>query len=143
MRFFTVLHRALYRWSGGKVGGRMAGLPLLLLMTRGRRTGKERTVVLGYLQEGDALLVVGSHGGLPEHPAWYLNLQANPDVEVQVGKEQRSLRARTATPEESERLWPRVLATAPGYQKYRDKTSREIPLVLLEPSGHEDARSTR
>jgi deazaflavin-dependent oxidoreductase (nitroreductase family) len=134
MRFFTVVNRVLYRLSGGKLGARAAGMPLLLLTTRGRKTGKERTVVLGYLEDGDALVVVGSHGGLPEHAAWYLNLQANPEVEVQIGKDKRRLRARRATPEEAERLWPVVLAASPGYGKYREKTSREIPLVLLEPS---------
>ena len=133
MRCLTVVNRIVYRLSGGRVASRVARMPLLLLTTRGRRTGKERTVVLGYLEDGEALVVIGSHAGLPEHPAWYLNLRANPSVGVQIGREQQTRDARRATVEESERLWPRVLAASPAYAKYRAKTSREIPLVLLEP----------
>jgi deazaflavin-dependent oxidoreductase (nitroreductase family) len=124
----------VYRLTKGRVGGRLMDMPVLLLTTTGRRSGQERTVPLTYFEDGDALLVVGSKGGSPRHPDWYLNLGADPEVEVQVGGEHRLLRARTATAEEAERLWPMVLARAPVYGKYRTKTSREIPLVLLEPS---------
>jgi F420H(2)-dependent quinone reductase len=125
------LHGALYRLSGGRIGARVAGLPVLLLTTTGRSTGRPRTVPLGYYDDGDALVVVGSKGGAPRHPAWYLNLEANPEVEVQIGREHRRLRARRASPEEAERLWPAILARAPGYARYRARTRREIPLVLL------------
>lgn len=132
LRLVSLLHRSLYRLTGGRVGGKVAGLPVLLLATTGRKTGTQRTVPLGYFEDGDAYVVVGSKGGAPQHPAWYLNLEAHPEVGVQVGSEQRQMRARRASPEEAERLWPRILALAPGYAKYRAKTSREIPLVLLE-----------
>jgi F420H(2)-dependent quinone reductase len=107
-------------------------MPVLLLTTTGRRSGQQRTVPLTYFEDGDALLVVGSKGGSPRHPDWYLNLIADPDADIQVGGERRPVRGRAATAEEAERLWPMVLERAPVYGKYRAKTSREIPLVLLE-----------
>lgn len=138
MRFVFLIartvHGGLYRLSGGRIGAHVAGLPVLLLTTTGRKTGRPRTVPLSYLAWGEALVVIGSKGGAPRHPNWYLNLEAEPAVEVQIGREHRRLRARRATDEEAGRLWPEVLATAPGYGKYRAKTSREIPLVLLEDS---------
>jgi F420H(2)-dependent quinone reductase len=110
-------------------------MPVLLLTTKGRKSGKERTVPLGYLDAGDRYVVIGSKGGVaPEHPAWYLNLRADADVGVQIGSERRRMRARRASAEEEERLWPRVLAQGRGYEKYRQKTTREIPLVYLEPA---------
>jgi F420H(2)-dependent quinone reductase len=128
----TTLHRSLYRLTGGRVGARAAGLPVLLLTTTGRKTGTQRTVPLCYLEDADAYVLVGSKGGAPQHPAWYLNLEAHPEVGVQIGAEQRRMEARRASPEEAERLWPTILDRAPGYAKYRAKTRREIPLVLLE-----------
>jgi F420H(2)-dependent quinone reductase len=128
----TTLHRSLYRLTGGRVGGKAGGMSVLLLTTTGRKTGAQRTVPLSYFEEGEAYVVVGSKGGAPNHPAWYLNLEAHPDVEVQVGTERRRLRARRANAEEAERLWPHILERAPLYGKYRAKTRREIPLVLLE-----------
>ena len=126
------LHGGLYRLTGGRIGAHTAGLPVLLLTTTGRKSGKRRTVPLSFLADGDAYVVVGSKGGAPRHPAWFLNLEADPDVDVQIGRERLKLRAHRATAEEAERLWPTILAKAPGYGKYRAKTSREIPLVLLE-----------
>jgi F420H(2)-dependent quinone reductase len=123
----------VYRLTKGRLGGRLLGMPVLLLTTTGRRSGERRTVPLTYFEDGDALLVVGSKGGSPRHPAWYLNLVADPGAEIQVGGERRHVRARAATAAEAERLWPMVLARAPVYGKYRAKTTREIPLVLLEP----------
>jgi deazaflavin-dependent oxidoreductase (nitroreductase family) len=128
----TTLHRSIYRLTGGRVGGKAAGMSVLLLTTTGRKTGTKRTVPLSYFEDGDAYVLVGSKGGAPKHPAWYLNLEAHPEVEVQVGSEQRRMRARRASPEQAERLWPQILERAPLYGKYRAKTRREIPLVLLE-----------
>ena len=126
------VHGGLYRLSGGRIGSHVAGLPVLLLTTTGRQSGKRRTVPLGYYDDdGHALVVVGSKGGAPQHPAWYVNLLADPEVEVQVGREHTPMRARRASTDEAERLWPLILARAPGYAKYRAKTTREIPLVLL------------
>ena len=114
-----------------RIGGRLEGMPVLLLTTTGRRSGRRRTVPLTYFEDGDALVVVGSKGGSPRHPDWYLNLLADPAVEAQVGSEHRRLRARRATEDEAARIWPVVVARWPGYARYRAKTSREIPLVLL------------
>jgi deazaflavin-dependent oxidoreductase (nitroreductase family) len=127
----SFLNRALYRASGGRIGGTMRGAPILLLTATGRSSGKPRTVPLLYLKDGDELVVVASYGGRPEHPAWYRNVEANPDVEVEIGRERQRLRARTATPEERARLWPQVVDMYPSYETYQSKTTREIPLVVL------------
>jgi len=128
----TALHRALYRLTGGRVASTVKGVPVLLLTTTGRKSGEQRTVPLAYFADGDAYIVIGSKGGSPTHPAWYLNVEAHPEVEVEIGSERRRLRARRASPEEADRLWPPILERAPLYSKYRAKTRREIPLVLLE-----------
>lgn len=125
------VHGGLYRLSGGRIGAQVAGLPVLLLTTTGRRTGKQRTVPLSYFDDGGVPVLIGSKGGAPRHPAWYLNLESNPEVDVQIGREHSRLQARRASPEESARLWPLILERAPGYARYRAKTTREIPLVLL------------
>jgi deazaflavin-dependent oxidoreductase (nitroreductase family) len=134
-RLFAALHRRAYRATGGRLGGRILGAPVLLLTTTGRRSGRRRTTPLLYLEDRTALVVVASNGGAPTHPAWYLNLEADPDVEVQVGHEHRALRARTADAVERARLWPRAVALYGPYEEYQEKTEREIPVVLLEARG--------
>ena len=132
VKVVTAFARLLYRASGGKLGG-IPGTPVLLLTTKGRRTGKPRTTPLLYLTEGESLVVVASFGGSDVHPAWFLNLEADPDAEVQIGRSaRRQMRARRATAEERAGLWPRLTELYPGYAKYKRKTSREIPLVILE-----------
>lgn len=108
------------------------GVWTLLLTTRGRRSGKLRRTALIYGRDDDAYLVVASQGGAPEHPAWYLNLLAEPAVQVQVGAERFTARARTATPEEKPRMWRAMTAIWPPYDEYQTKTDREIPVVVLE-----------
>ncbi|WP_200211254.1 nitroreductase family deazaflavin-dependent oxidoreductase [Micromonospora coerulea] len=108
------------------------GVFTLLLTTRGRRSGKLRRTALIYGRDGDAYLVVASQGGAPEHPAWYLNLLAEPEVQVQVGAEKFTARARTATPAEKPRMWQTMTATWPAYDGYQTRTDREIPVVVLE-----------
>ena len=125
------VHRALYRLSGGRVAGRVAGMPVLLLTTQGRTTGRPRTVPLTWLPDGDAIVLVASYGGDDRHPGWYRNLCADPRVEVLQGRCRRKMTARTATPEERDRLWPTVVATHPGYARYQARTARHIPLVVL------------
>ena len=127
------VHGALYRLSGGRLGSHVAGLPVLLLTTTGRKTGKPRTVPLSYYEDGDALVVVGSKGGAPRHPAWYLNLEANPEVEIQVFDEVLPAVARTTIGEERERLWALMRQTWPAYDEYQTRTDREIPVVVLTP----------
>lgn len=113
--------------------GRVGGWPLLLLTTRGRKSGRQRTVVLGYLQDGDAYVVVASFGGSPTHPAWYLNLQADPMASMQLGGTALAIEATTAMGDERARLWNRLVEGFPGYRGYQEKTSREIPVVVLRP----------
>jgi deazaflavin-dependent oxidoreductase (nitroreductase family) len=121
--------------SGGRLGWDVANMPVLELTTTGRKSGRPHTVVLtSPVRDGDAIVVVASRGGDNHHPAWFLNLRDNPDVEVAIGREpERSMRARVADPDERARLWPQVVARYKGYGDYQTRTDREIPLVLLEP----------
>jgi deazaflavin-dependent oxidoreductase (nitroreductase family) len=132
VRRLSRLHRALYRATRGRLGGRLVGLPVLLLTTRGRRSGRTRTVPLTYFTDGDTIVLVASYGGRPHNPEWFENLVADPQVDVTIGGARRRLRARVASTEERARIWPRVVAGYSGYAAYQAKTSREIPLVLLE-----------
>jgi F420H(2)-dependent quinone reductase len=134
VRTLSSVHRILYSASGGRLGRRIVGMPVLLLTTVGRRSGRTRTVPLTYFEDGDALVLVASYGGRPLNPAWFENLLASPDVDVRIGREVTRMRARRATPEERARLWPRIVGTYGGYATYQAKTDREIPLAVLTPS---------
>src|SRR4051794_41439134 len=126
-------HARLYRATGGRVGGRLPGLPSLLLLDHvGARSGRRRTTPLVYMPVGDDLLIVASKGGHPRDPAWMHNLRANPDTDIQIGRRRTPVHAREATAEERERLWPKAGDYNPHWARYRERTSREIPLVLLE-----------
>ncbi len=122
----------LYRLTGGRVGGRMGDLPILLLTTTGRRSGESRTTPLIYGRDGDAFVIVASKGGADEPPGWFVNLEAEPEVQVQVLADRFTAHARTATPEERPRLWEMMVGHWPHYDEYQRKTSREIPVVVLE-----------
>ena len=132
----NAIHRLLLKVSGGRAGWTAMEMPVLELTTRGRKSGQPRSVMLtSPLQEGPALVVVASRGGDDRSPAWFHNLQANPDVEVRLqGRPRQRMRARVATASERERLWPLVTADHKNYADYQTKTTREIALVLLEPS---------
>jgi deazaflavin-dependent oxidoreductase (nitroreductase family) len=109
------------------------GTKILVLFTKGRKSGEERANALIMEPDGDDYLVVASKGGSPSPPAWFLNLEANPDdVEVQVKGDRFKARARTATPEEKPRMWEKMTAAWPDYDAYQEKTDREIPVVVLE-----------
>ena len=123
----------LYRKSGGRLGGKLNGAPVLLLITRGRKTGKQRTTPVLYLQDGEQLAVVASKGGWPEHPLWYRNLEADAAVGVEIGNERRAMTARTANDAERERLWPKLVAMYAHYADYQSWSDRKIPVVLLTP----------
>src|SRR6185436_4515754 len=123
-------HVKRYRETGGEVGHIWNGAPALLLTTTGRKSGEQRTTPLIYGRDGDAYVVVASKGGAPEHPAWYLNLSADPQVELQVQADVFPARARTATPEERARLWGQMARIWPPYDEYQAKTDREIPVVV-------------
>jgi F420H(2)-dependent quinone reductase len=132
-RGFTRCHCTLYRATGGTIGAHLRGGPVLLLRTTGRRTGRRRETPLLYFDEGDRYVVVASNGGAPNHPCWFLNLCADPDVEIQVGAETHRLRARPAAEPERDELWERVTGRYPGYLHYQERTERRIPVVVLEP----------
>ena len=131
----NTIHRTMQKLSGGRFGWDVANMPVIELTTTGRKSGRPHTVLLtSPVQDGDATVVVASRGGDPHHPAWFLNLRDNPDVDVAIGREpKRPMRARIADPDERARLWPKVVGRYKGYGDYQTKTDREIPLVLLEP----------
>jgi deazaflavin-dependent oxidoreductase (nitroreductase family) len=132
-RIFGGMHSAVYRRTGGKIGGKLGKVPVLLLTTTGRKSGQPRTQPLSYTRAGDGYAVIASKGGAAQHPLWYLNLQASPLAEVTVGRETRKVRARDAQGEERERLWRALADLYPGYDKYANKTNRQIPVVVLDP----------
>src|SRR5258706_1511659 len=134
LKAMNAIHRGLLKISGGRVGWKTGGMPVVELTTTGRKSGQRHTVMLtSPVQEGDAVVVVASRGGDDHHPAWFLNLRDHPDVDVVVGgKPKQAMRARVASPEERARLWPKVTSAYKGYGNYQTKTKREIPLVLLE-----------
>jgi deazaflavin-dependent oxidoreductase (nitroreductase family) len=131
MPLFGQEHVARYRETGGDEGHDWQGTKTLLLTTTGRRSGERREHALIYGRHGDDYLVVASKGGAPQHPAWYLNLEADPEVELQVGDDRFRATARTATPEEKPELWRIMTAEWPAYDEYQTKTDRDIPVVVL------------
>jgi len=135
LKTMNAVHHGLLKISGGRIGWRLSGMPVLELTTIGRKSGQPRTVMLtSPVQDGAAIVLVASRGGDDTHPAWFLNLRDNPEVEVVMnGEPARRMHARVATADERARLWPLVVADHANYAGYQRKTSREIPLVLLEP----------
>jgi F420H(2)-dependent quinone reductase len=128
------LHVELYRRTRGLIGHRVPFAPPMLLLDHvGARSGKRRTSPLAYVRDGDSYVVIASKGGHPRNPGWFHNLRAHPDTTIQVGANRRAVRARVATPEERERLWPRAVEVWGPYESYQRRTKRQIPLVILEP----------
>jgi deazaflavin-dependent oxidoreductase (nitroreductase family) len=120
-----------FRTNGGKVGGTFEGSNLLLLTTRGARTGASHTTPLGYLSEGDQLVVIASAAGAPRNPAWFHNVRANPSVTVEVGTSSFEAVATVPSPAERDALWAKVIEAMPGYADYQKQTDRVIPVVVL------------
>ena len=133
IRAMSGAHGSVYRASRGRLLGHLAGMPVLLLTTTGRRSGKRRTVTLTYFREGADLVVIGSFGGSDLPPAWWLNLQRDSRASVLIGGTTSKVTARAATRAEHDRLWPLVTATHPGYAHYQERTARLIPIVMLTP----------
>jgi len=131
-RAFIGTHLALYRATGGRIGGTMGAMRVLLLTTVGRKSGQPRTVPLVYFEDGERLVIIGSKGGDPRDPLWWRNLQKTPTASVQIGPKTRPMRARLATGDERARLWPRIKQQNPAYAAYEQKTTRAIPVVVLE-----------
>jgi deazaflavin-dependent oxidoreductase (nitroreductase family) len=131
---FTDFHTAVYKVSHGHIGGTAYGAPVVLIESVGRKSGKRRTHPLICQPDGDNLVVIASKGGVDKHPAWYLNLKANPETTAWWKGEKRSVRARDATDEERARLWPMMVEAYPQYEDYQRRTERQIPVVVLEPA---------
>jgi deazaflavin-dependent oxidoreductase (nitroreductase family) len=129
------VHRLVLATTGGILGWKAMGMPVVELRTKGRKTGHERTTFLtSPLQEGDSVVLVASRGGDDRHPAWFLNLKANPEATVRIGGgKPRRMRATVADAEERARLWPLITKDHPNYAGYQKRTSREIPVVVLRP----------
>jgi deazaflavin-dependent oxidoreductase (nitroreductase family) len=136
-KLMNTIHRGLLKISGGRLGWEAQHMPVLELTTTGRRSGRPHSVMLtSPVQDGTTLVVVASRGGDDRSPAWLLNLRDNPAVEVALqGAARQRMRARVATPQERARLWPLVVADHRNYAAYQAHTSRQIPLVLLDPLG--------
>lgn len=126
-------HVQRYQETDGEEGHDWMGTTTLILTTTGRRSGQPRSTPLIYQSDGDNYVVIASNGGASDHPLWYYNLVANPEVGLQVRADRFTARARTATEEERSRLWPRMASVWPDYDDYQTKTDRPIPVVILEP----------
>ena len=135
IKVVNAIHRNLFNLTKGRIGGRIGKMEAVVLTTTGRKTGEKRQSMLtAPITEGDRVVLVASYGGGPKHPQWYLNLTANPDVEITRGGKTIKMKARTASSDEREAMWPRVVAAYKGYAGYQEKTDREIPLVIFEPA---------
>lgn len=133
-KVMNATHRVLLAVSGGRVGRRAFGMPVVELTTTGRKSGRpRRTMLTSPVHDDDRVVLVASFGGEPRHPAWYLNLREAPDVEIEFLGERREMRARTATADEKAELWPAIVAAYKGYAQYQKRTDRDIPVVILEP----------
>jgi F420H(2)-dependent quinone reductase len=131
----TGFHRGLLRLSGGRLGSRIGKNPVLLLTTRGRHSGKARTIPLLYFPDGGDYVLIASNGGAERHPAWYFNLQSDPIATVELQGERQQVRASDVTdPDERERLWKQANEGYSSYDGYATKTDRQIPVVRLRPA---------
>ncbi len=134
LKYFSRAHIAVYQRTNGRLGAQLLWFPAALLTTTGRKSGQQRTTATLCLRDGERVILPASFGGRESNPAWYLNLKANPAVQVQVRDEHLSMTARDATDEERRRYWPVLIRMYPPYKGYRDATDRKIPLVVCEPA---------
>jgi deazaflavin-dependent oxidoreductase (nitroreductase family) len=130
----NALHRAILAVSGGRILAKPFGMPAVELHTTGRKSGKRRSTMLtAPIHDANRVVVIASKGGDDRHPEWYLNLEANPEVEISIDGTTRAMKARTASAAEKEELWPQIVAAYKGYAGYQKKTTRDIPVVVCEP----------
>ncbi len=127
------LYVFLYHLTNGAIGGQMSGLPVLLLTTTGRKTGKQRTIPLGYFEQDGSYVIIASNGGADRNPAWFYNVTSNPQVTIQMRNRQMAVHAQEADPEKRTQLWAHLLTLAPAYGQYAQHTKRVIPMILLRP----------
>lgn len=139
IKWMSRINVKLYRATGGRLGGKWRvgsafpwGIPVCLLTTTGRKSGRPRISPLLFLEDGDRVVLVASQGGLPKNPMWYLNIRANPDVTIQIESRIRKMRARVATDEERAELWPRLVDLYADFDNYQSWTDRQIPVVICE-----------
>jgi deazaflavin-dependent oxidoreductase (nitroreductase family) len=123
----------LYNVSGGRIGGKMDKVPVLLLTTTGRKTGKKRTLPLIYIMDGSAYVITASAGGADKNPGWFFNIRSNPQATIQVKDKHIKVMAEIAGQEKKSELWARLIEVAPNFAGYQKRTSREIPMVILHP----------
>src|SRR6266566_7050353 len=123
----------LYNVSGGRIGGKMGKVPVLLLTTTGRKTGKQRTLPLIYIMDDSAYVITASAGGADKHPGWFFNIRSNPQATIQVKDAHIKVKAEVAGQEKKSELWARLVEVAPNFAGYEKRTSREIPMVILHP----------
>jgi F420H(2)-dependent quinone reductase len=123
----------LYNVSGGRIGGKMGKVPVLLLTTTGRKTGKQRTLPLVFIMDGPAYVITASAGGADKNPGWFINIRSNPRATIQVKDKHIKVTAEIAGPEKKSELWARLVDVAPNFAGYQKRTSREIPMVILQP----------
>ena len=134
-KLLTKMHESAFRASRGRIAGKAFGMPVVMLTTTGRKSGQPRTTMLtSPIVDGDTVVLIASYGGDDRHPAWYLNLTANPEVELTMQGHTRRMRARVGTAEEKSSMWPRITAAYKGYGQYQKRTDRDIPVVILEPA---------
>ncbi len=133
LKYFARAHIWVYQRTNGRLGAKLLWFPAALLTTVGRKSGQHRITATLYLRDGDRVVLPASFGGRDRDPLWYLNLQSNPKVHVQIRGEHLDMTARDATDEERRRYWPPLIRMYPPYKGYRDATDRVIPLVVCEP----------
>ena len=133
LKYFASANIWVYQRTNGRLGAKLLWFPAALLTTTGRKTGEERITPTLYLRDGDRVVLPASFGGRSDHPAWYRNLKANPNVAVQIRGDHLRFAARDATDEERDSYWPRLIRIYPPYKGYREATDRLIPLVVCEP----------
>jgi deazaflavin-dependent oxidoreductase (nitroreductase family) len=133
VKVLTPIYIFLYKLSGGKIGGQMGVMPILLLTTTGRKSGKVRTVPVAFMEKDNSYIVIASFSGQPKHPAWYHNIKNNGTATIQIGGSQHKVKAEIADPEKKKVLWEYAQKITPSYQEFQERTSREIPVVILHP----------